>query len=554
MLNGQEQEQEQLDLSVDDYSIKDLLKILDLYDDTDNENNTNGDDILKSISNSDILNKTNYYINKFSNEDDVDMSSFFKEIQYRLIDTKKGYQNNIADNYKNTILIPDKIKFDRYKTSPNQIIDGGDISIPVINQETQNIVTTFAPSEVKGTLNPLIKTAYSTFINIDSKYRQNTSGISNTSSNTNFTLDLSQPLKNLLSLQLYSYQIPYSWYLINSQLGNTCFWIEDSSKNALVNISIEPGNYTPASLTAELNTKIVQAGFIFASTITPFVYNETQGKIIFYLYGGIYRINGVDIFTITEKTGIVFFDYNFSLECNLPNCGLKIPSYINQTLGWILGFRSPFIYADSSGNVPSALLDLNGPRYLILIIDDFNQNHLNNNIISITEYDNNLKLPSYYNKSIPYSCNNPTNNVNSLINNTIDLNNNVNAANIISDKLNITYTKTQNILPSAPRTLTQSQIYTINEIIKNNKNNAHYFSKAPTNSDVFAIIPMKRPNAIGTIVTEFSGSLQSNERVYNGPVDVSRLQITLCDDAGNILDLNDVHWSFTMVAKCLYEL
>jgi len=554
MLNGQEQEQEQLDLSVDDYSIKDLLKILDLYDDTDNENNTNGDDILKSISNSDILNKTNYYINKFSNEDDVDMSSFFKEIQYRLIGTKKGYQNNIADNYKNTILIPDKIKFDRYKTSPNQIIDGGDISIPVINQETQNIVTTFAPSEVKGTLNPLIKTAYSTFINIDSKYRQNTSGISNTSSNTNFTLDLSQPLKNLLSLQLYSYQIPYSWYLINSQLGNTCFWIEDSSKNALVNISIEPGNYTPASLTAELNTKIVQAGFIFASTITPFVYNETQGKIIFYLYGGIYRINGVDIFTITEKTGIVFFDFNFSLECNLPNCGVKMPSYINQTLGWILGFRSPFIYADPSGNVPSALLDLNGPRYLILIIDDFNQNHLNNNIISITEYDNNLKLPSYYNKSIPYSCNNPINNVNSLINNTIDLNNNVNAANIISDKLNITYTKTQNILPSAPRTLTQSQIYTINEIIKNNKNNAHYFSKAPTNSDVFAIIPMKRPNAIGTIVTEFSGSLQSNERVYNGPVDVSRLQITLCDDAGNILDLNDVHWSFTMVAKCLYEL
>jgi len=550
-------EQEQLDLSVDDYSIKDLLKILDLYDNDDNDDNTNGDnsdDILNSVSNSDILKKTNNYIDRFSNEDDMDMSFFFQEIQERLIDAKKGYQNNIDDNYDNTILIPDKIKFDRYKTSPNQIIDGGDISIPVINQETQNIVTTFAPSEVKGSINPLIKNTYSTFINIDSKYRQNTSGISNTSSNTNFTLDLSEPLKNLLSLQLYSYQIPYSWYLINSQLGNTCFWIEDLSKNTLVNISIEPGNYTPVSLTTELNAQIVKAGFIFAPTITPFVYNESQGKIIFYLYGGIYRINGVDIFTITEKTGIVFFDYNFSLECNLPNCGVKIPSYINQTLGWILGFRSPFIYVDPSGNVPSALLDLNGPRYLILIIDDFNQNHLNNNLISITEYDNNLKLPSYYNKSTPYSCNNPTNNVNSLINSTIDLNNNVNVANIISDKLNITYTKTQNILPSAPRTLTQSQIYTINQIIKNNKSNAHYFPKAPTNSDVFAIIPMKRPNAIGTIVTEFSGSLQSNERIYKGPVDVSRLQITLCDDAGNILDLNDVHWSFTMVAKCLYEL
>ena len=553
-------EQEQLDLSVGDYTTKDLLKILDLYDDADDGDdagNTNidesDDNILKSISNSDILNNTNFYINKFSNEGDEgdeDMSFFFKEIQRRLINEKRGYLSNNIDNYENTLVPPTTLKFDRYKTTPNQIIDGGNISVPVINPETQNIVTTFAPSVVKGNLNSLINNTYSTFINIDSQYRQNTSGFSN----TNFTLDLSEPLKNLLSLQLYSYQIPYSWYLINSQLGNTCFWIEDLSKNTIVNISIEPGNYTPASLTTELNTKIVKAGFIFGPTITPFVYNETQGKIIFYLYGGIYRINGVDIFTITEKTSIVFFDFNFSLECNLPNCGVKLPSYINQTLGWILGFRSPFIYVDPSGNVPSALLDLNGPRYLILIIDDFNQNHLNNNIISITEYDNNLKLPSYYNKSIPYSCNNPINNVNSLTNNIIDLNNNVNVANIISDKLNITYTKTQNILPSAPRTLTQSQIYTINQIIKNNKSNAHYFPKAPTNSDVFAIIPMKRPTAIGTIVTEFSGSLGTNERFYNGPVDVSRLQITLCDDGGNILDLNDVRWSFTMVAKCLYEL
>jgi hypothetical protein len=123
---------------------------------------------------------------------------------------------------------------------------------------------------------------------------------------------------------------------------------------------------------------------------------------------------------------------------------------------------------------------------------------------------------------------------------------------LISNKLN--YTKTQNILPSAPRTLTQSQIYTINEIIKNNKNNGNVFPKAPTNSDVFAIIPIKRPNNIGYMVTEFSGSLQTNERIYNGPVDVSRLQITLCDDTGNILDLHDVPWSFTMTAKCLYEL
>jgi hypothetical protein len=189
---------------------------------------------------------------------------------------------------------------------------------------------------------------------------------------------------------------------------------------------------------------------------------------------------------------------------------------------------------------------------LILIIDDFNQNHLNNNLISITEYDNNLKLPSYYNTSLTYSCNSPTNNSNLLSDNII-LNNDLNADNIILDKLDIKYTKTQNILPSAPRILTQSQIYTINQIIKNNKNSDRYFPKAPTNSDVFAIIPIKASNNNGSIITEFSGSLQSNSRVYYGPVDISRLQIKLLDDRGNVLNLNDVSWCFTMIATCLYE-
>jgi hypothetical protein len=184
------------------------------------------------------------------------MANFFQEIQKKLINLKKNYQNNTPYNYnnpENTIIQPPVIKYDRYATSRNFLADGDNINVPVINQKTQNIVTTFAPSEVQGLLNPLLKTSYSTTINIDSKYRQHSS----TNSNTDFILDLSEPLKKLLSLQLYSYQIPYSWYTINNQLGNTCFWIEDSTTNIVVNIRIDPGNYTPTSLTNELNKKIV---------------------------------------------------------------------------------------------------------------------------------------------------------------------------------------------------------------------------------------------------------------------------------------------------------
>jgi hypothetical protein len=548
-----ENENEPLDLVVDSYSLVEKLKILNLIDDNTYDNTEDDNEILKSISKDDILTATNNYISNFKNHDDEDMANFFQEIQTNLINLKKNYQNNTPYNYnnpENTILPPTVINYDRYATSSNLLADGDNINVPVINQKTQNIVTTFAPSEVQGVVNPLLKTSYSTFINIDSKYRQHTS----TNSNTDFTLDLSEPLKKLLSLQLYSYQIPYSWYTINDQLGNTCFWIEDSKTNIVVNIRIDPGNYTPTSLTIELNEKIVEAGFVFDSTTTPpFTYKETQGKIIFNLYGGVYKKKEKDSFVIDETTKIIFFDFNFLLECNSPNCGVKLPNYINQTLGWILGFRSPFVNVISTGNVPPALLDLNGTRYLILIIDDFKQNHLNNNLISITEYDNNLKLPSYYNKSLTYSCNNQINNSNLITNNAI-IDNDINADNIILDKLNINYIRTQNILPSAPRTLTQSQIYTINEIIRNNSNKVNYFPQAPTNSDVFAVLPVKNGNDIGKVITETTGSLQTIMRSYMGPVDVQRLRITLCDDTGRQLELNDLSWSVTLIANCLYEL
>jgi hypothetical protein len=541
---------EKLDLDVDNYTTKDLLDILNLnnYDDTtDDMNNT---DILQNITREDVIIATQNYIDKFSNENNAELSYFFKQIQGKLLDIIDRDNNNngkVDENIQNSIrndnqneITNGPINFSRYSDQPNKLHQGTN-SHSVINPETQNVVNTFSPSEVRGNINPLLKNTYSCFINIDSKYRQFTN---NSNSETKFTLDLSAPLKNLLSLQLYSYQIPISWYVINSNIGNTCFWIEDPFTNTVVSVSIEPGNYTPDSLIKELNTKIIAAGFR-NFPLTPFTYEIGKGKIILKLFGGIYSNLGVDIFTISTTTKIIFFDFEHKLLCNIPTCGLKLPAYINNTLGWILGFRTAFEIVDISENVPQSLLDINGPRYLILVIDDFKQNHINNNLISITEYENNLKLPSYYNHNhdLPRLCLTPNSNSNFISNITNE---------DIKSKLNITRSHTPNILPSAPRILTQSQIYTVNQIINNNKKSGTYYPKAPTNSDVFAIIPIKN-GVFSTIITEFSGSLQSNQRMYFGPTDVSRLEISLYDDTGNIIDLNGVPWSFTMQATCLYQ-
>jgi hypothetical protein len=46
---------------------------------------------------------------------------------------------------------------------------------------------------------------------------------------------------------------------------------------------------------------------------------------------------------------------------------------ISQKLGWMLGFRNTF-YRESLYYISESVLDISGPKYLFLIVDDFNQN------------------------------------------------------------------------------------------------------------------------------------------------------------------------------------
>ena len=105
-------------------------------------------------------------------------------------------------------------------------------------------------------------------------------------------------------------------------------------------------------------------------------------------------------------------------------------------------------------------------------------------------------MPSYYSPDLPYIC--------------VDNNEQP----IVIDKANINYGPYPQLVPSAPRTLTQSQLYTINQIIKNNDQNSNYRVRAPTTTDVFAIIPVKGGLKLGDLYVELSGSLQDLKRTY----------------------------------------
>jgi hypothetical protein len=167
-------------------------------------------------------------------------------------------------------------------------------------------------------------------------------------------------------------------------------------------------------------------------------------------------------------------------------------------------------------------------------------------------------MPSYYSPDLPYVCISPErkgNNLNELISEIQFNSTNSQNGLLLAGKYEQDYTTTQFVLPSAPRTLTNAQLHTINSINNNNNNLTNYLAKAPTSSDILAILPVKTSVGVptGSLLVEFSGSLQDSVRTYFGPVNIERMAIKLLDDKGNVLNLNGNNWCVSLIAECLYQ-
>ena len=58
----------------------------------------------------------------------------------------------------------------------------------------------------------------------------------------------------------------------------------------------------------------------------------------------------------------------------------------------------------SGGSVESeAFMDVIGPKYFLLILDDFQQNHLNKGLVGITPTQKAVEIPSYWNADLAIS-------------------------------------------------------------------------------------------------------------------------------------------------------
>ena len=103
--------------------------------------------------------------------------------------------------------------------------------------------------------------------------------------------------------------------------------------------------------------------------------------------------------------------------------------------------------------------------------------------------------------------------------------------------------------------MTSKQIYSVNQLLNTNNSvllDPYKTSLGPNTQDIFAIIPLKLP-AFGQSFIEFGGTLQNQDRIYFGPVNLKRINVRLLTDKGTIINLNNADWSIGINVDQLYN-
>ena len=93
----------------------------------------------------------------------------------------------------------------------------------------------------------------------------------------------------------------------------------------------------------------------------------------------------------------------------------------------------------------------------------------------------------------------------------------------------------------------------INDYQQNyNKNNIICFDGTTADDNIIAKIPMIN-GKFSFIINENNYNPLIKIRRYNGPMNLTKLEIKLFDKFNNLIDLNNMDWSFSLELEILYE-
>jgi hypothetical protein len=215
---------------------------------------------------------------------------------------------------------------------------------PVVNQYGSHMVMT-------GVSVPPKKKYY----NIDTRFRDDYDSVSNSS----IVITLPQRITKVKSLKVTNAEIPFSYYNVSSALNNNTILFTD-------NLGVQTV-YTIADGFYSANSTNTIANYFSSHTINSYItysaYNTNSSRFVFTPSGG-----------VTSMT----MQFAVSSTGNFDKLELK------NKIGWMLGFRlASYTFTAAKTTIASeAFLDMNGFKYLFLVLDEFTQNTNDNTFVS----------------------------------------------------------------------------------------------------------------------------------------------------------------------------
>ena len=330
------------DLNIENYTRDELIQIFELPNNFDR----NIVDIKESKLREGIIN--NKEINKDTQVKTLNFLLKAKNIILNEYANKPNskLQEKIEDFYNSS-----------YELKPTKLEDNEEHMVQI--RQEKPYLSSFPSEFFPGIINPLKKRTIKKNLNIDTRFRENY--FSSTSSN--FNLNLPMNINNIVQMQLSAIELPTTFYVISKQYGNNFFRLTVNTSSTIV--TIPSGNYDQTTIMTAINYQLSLLGAPY--NLVAFVLNLT---------GGTTGTGQTLVGEITAGT-VTSIELDFQTDKNgIDDRGTPLP----LKLGWLLGFRNGN-YVNNLNYVSEGILDISGPKYLYLVLDDHN-NNVNNNFFS----------------------------------------------------------------------------------------------------------------------------------------------------------------------------
>jgi hypothetical protein len=347
------------DLKIGNYTIEELVEMFDLPSNYTKQIIENRENKLKEgiIGNKDLNSDAQKNTLHFLSEAKQKLLSLTPEEQQVLRGELKsvlkpmgkGFQQQISDAFNSN-----------YDLKP---VDIQTVDAHFVQERPTGSYSSSYPSDFfKGVINPLKKKVLRKQLTIDTRFRDNYYG----TLSTNYNMTLPMVFNEVLTMQLSSIELPTTFYNVSKQYGNNFFTIiADDEKKVII---IPSGNYEFDGITKIIQTKIEEAlpGLHIKYGI------NANGNLLTGVNG-----TGQSLFGLDSSSNVTSLTIDFQADIE-GNQDRSTP--LPLKLGWLLGFRAG-IYENNINYVSEGIVDINGPRYLFLVVDDY-KNNVNNNFFS----------------------------------------------------------------------------------------------------------------------------------------------------------------------------